>query len=94
MSIPSKTGYNCPHLDEAIAKIEKARGIHDKLRTWGKWWQEKATEIEQELRDEMKDALKDKDRDIEKLEAEIDDLKEEIEYLRQQLERNSNIITI
>ena len=62
--------YSCPHLDGAIAEIEKARTIHDSLRSWGRAWEEKAEDLEQEL----KNTIEEKDNIIRDLENKIEDL--------------------
>lgn len=73
---PIEPDYSCPNLDAAIEEIENARKIHDKLREWGKWWMERAGEIEAEKTEEIEDLGK----EIEMLKQEIDDLKEELKY--------------
>jgi hypothetical protein len=50
---PQEPGHSCPNLDGAIAEIENAREIHEKLRAWGSWWEERAGELEEEM-EEMK----------------------------------------
>lgn len=80
MRAPLEPGYSCPHIDEAIAEMEKARKIHDELRKWGSWWESRAEEIEKESSEKIEE-LED---DVKKLNALVDDLRDEIEYLKKE----------
>ena len=81
MKAPPKPEYSCPHLDAAIAEIEKAREIHDDLRQWGTWWKERCGELETEHARE----LKYKDDEIESLNDKIYELRDQIKHLEQQV---------
>jgi chromosome segregation ATPase len=72
MRDPKEPDYSCPNLDSAISEIEKARSIHDELRSWGKWWEERAHQIEKELSDEIDEYKK----DIKNLEERIQELEQ------------------
>jgi uncharacterized coiled-coil DUF342 family protein len=79
---PPEPEYSCPLLDGAIAEIEAARKIHDKLRTWGSWWESRATELEEEMSDkvdELKEKTEDQDKKIDELNDQIEDLNRQIE---------------
>ena len=80
MRPPIEPSYSCPHLDEAIAEIEKARKIHDELRKWGSWWEDRAEEIEEKSSEKIGE-LED---DVKKLNSLVDDLREEIELLKKE----------
>lgn len=75
---PTEPDYSCPHLDAAIVEIESARSIHDKLRRWGTYWENQASEIEESKTAEIEELEK----KVRLLEADIDYLKDEIEQLR------------
>ncbi len=77
MNAPREPEYSCPNLDEAISEIQKARKIHDDLRKWGTWWQERCDELEKEHRQ----AIDDKDDEIEELNNKIEQLQDEIKHL-------------
>jgi SMC interacting uncharacterized protein involved in chromosome segregation len=79
---PQEPGYSCPHLDEAIAEIEKARKIHDQLREWGRYWESKSEDLSKELDAQQEEF----DKDREDFENRISDLKSQIEYLESQLQ--------
>lgn len=89
MKAPKEPGYSCPHLDEAISEIEKARAIHDELRKWGSYWEEKYSEIEKELTAEIKN----RDERITTLEYELTESNRAIEKLNQEI-NNLEKITI
>lgn len=79
---PLEPEYSCPRLDGAIAEIEAARKIHDELRAWGSWWEEKAGELEKELAYKVRDLSE----ELEDRTKKIDDLNEQIEDLNRQIE--------
>ena len=81
MKKPYEPGYSCPHLDEAISEIEKARKIHDDLRKWGTWWQERCDELETE----HASAINDKDDEIKSLNDKIYELRDQIQQLELQV---------
>lgn len=81
MRPPSEPRYSCPNLDSAIAEIENAITIHDELRNWGKYWEEKAAEIEKDLTEHYESELKWKEEVCCQLQDEIFELKQEIEQL-------------
>jgi prefoldin subunit 5 len=60
--------------------MEKARKIHDALRKWGSWWEDKAGEVEKELGEKIEKL----EGDIEKLNVTIDDLRDEVEYFKKE----------
>jgi chromosome segregation ATPase len=80
---PLEPGYSCPHLDEAIVEIEKARKIHDQLREWGRYWENKCEEKEKELDTQQAEF----DTDRKTFENRITELESTIEYLESQLEQ-------
>ncbi len=80
--MPSKEPeYSCPSLDAAIAEIEDARKIHEKIRNWGHEWKDAYRELE----DEHSEAIDDKNSEISDLKAEVSELKREIRQLENQL---------
>ena len=81
MKAPTEPEYSCPNLDEAISEIEKARKIHDDLRKWGTWWQERCDELETEHAREIND----KDDEIKSLTDKIDELRDQIKQLERQV---------
>lgn len=64
--------YSCPSFDAAIIEIEKARETNDDLRSWGKYWEEKAEGLEADLKTAN---------------AELDEANEKISELEKELGR-------
>jgi hypothetical protein len=78
MKGPVEPDYSCPMIDSAIEEIEKARKIHDKLREWGKWWQEPYDDLQKE----MNTALEEKNDYIDLLKERIVELEKELSYVK------------
>lgn len=78
MKGPVEPDYSCPMIDSAIEEIEKARKIHDKLREWGKWWQESYDDLQKE----MNAALEEKNDYIDLLKERIVELEKELSYVK------------
>lgn len=81
MKAPKEPSFSCPHLDEAISEIEKARSIHDELRKWGAWWESRCGELQSEHIREIEE----KDKEISSLNGKLDDMADQIRRLENEL---------
>lgn len=79
MREPVEPEHSCPHIDEAINEMEKARKIHDNLRKWGSYWNDRCIDLQHEIYELQKN--------IKTLERDIDDLKDENHYLKSQIDK-------
>lgn len=86
-SEPHEPYYSCPKIDESLVDLENAcknleelRTSNDQIRNWGRWYKERAEELEGELTDannkieELEESNKALEQDNKDLETELENV--------------------